>query len=105
MSLQVGAGLRPPLPGLVDLGAGFRDFSDTAYAVARLDLVVTVDTAVAHLAATLGREVHLLLPFFPDWRWLLTGRTSPWYPTMILHRQPEPGAWAPVLAALAKELA
>jgi len=103
-SLQVGAKEPPPLPGLVDLGAHFRDFSDTAWALAHLDLVVTVDTAVAHLAGSMGLPVHLLLPFFPDWRWQLEGRTTPWYPTVILHRQPAPGTWAPVLAQLAGEL-
>ena len=105
MSLQVGAAGWPALPGLVDLGTDFRNFSDTAYALARLDLVVTVDTAVAHLAATMGLPVHLLLPSFPDWRWLLAGRRSPWYPTVTIHRQPTPGAWAPALAEVVEELA
>ena len=104
MSLQVGAQALPPLPGLRDLAPAFRDFSDTAYALSRLDFLVTVDTAVAHLAGSMGIPVHLLLPFFPDWRWLMEGRDCPWYPSVTLHRQAAPGAWAPVVARLAKEL-
>jgi hypothetical protein len=100
MSLQVGAATRPPLPGLVDLGVHFRDFSDTAAALQRLDLVVTVDTAVAHLAGSMGVPTHLLLPFFPDWRWLMEGGTTPWYPSVRLHRQPATGAWPAVLDGL-----
>jgi hypothetical protein len=104
MSLQVGARTIPPLPGLVDLGADFRDFSDTAWALSRLDLVVTVDTAVAHLAGSMGVPTHLLLPFFPDWRWLMEGETSPWYPSVRIHRQPAPGAWEPVVERVAHSL-
>jgi len=102
LSLQVGSA--PPWPGVADLGATFRDFSDTAWALARLDLLVTVDTAVAHLAGSMGVPTHLLLPFFPDWRWQMAGRDCPWYPSVRIHRQPAPGAWEPVLAALAAEL-
>ena len=76
-----------------DLGAGLTDFAETAAAVNELDLVITVDTAVAHLAGALARPVWTLLPFVPDWRWLLDRVDSPWYPTMRLFRQRQPGDW------------
>jgi ADP-heptose:LPS heptosyltransferase len=83
----------------------FRDFADTAGLVAELDLVVAVDTAVAHLAGALGKPCFLLLPAVGDFRWLAVGAESPWYPTMRLFRQPRDGDWAPPLADLAEALA
>jgi tetratricopeptide (TPR) repeat protein len=81
------------------------DFADTAALVANLDLVISVDTAVAHLAGALGRPVWLLDRFGPCWRWL-TGRSdSPWYPTLRIYRQPAPGDWPSVIAAVRAELA
>jgi len=97
----------PPLPeslGAVDLGDALEDFSATASVLESLDALITVDTAVAHLAGAMGRKVHLLLPFEPDWRWMLDRVDSPWYPTLRLHRQPSPGDWPSVLEALASEL-
>ncbi|MGA7936907.1 MAG: tetratricopeptide repeat protein [Kovacikia sp.] len=82
----------PELP-IQDLSAQLHDFADTAAAIAQLDLVITVDTAVAHLAGALGKPVWTLLSFSPDWRWMLNQETSPWYPTMRLFRQPYPGSW------------
>jgi Tfp pilus assembly protein PilF len=82
-----------------------RDFSDTAALAACLDVVLTVDTSVAHLAGALGRPVWILLPHVPDFRWLLEREDSPWYPTARLFRQPAPGQWAPVLARVRRELA
>ena len=76
-----------------DLSVLLGDFADTAYAVTRLDLVITVDTSVAHLAGALARPVWTLLPFDPDWRWMLERQDSPWYPGMRLFRQPRPGDW------------
>jgi len=70
-----------------DAGNRFEDFMDAAAVMKNLDLVVTVDTAVAHLAGALGVPVWVLLPFAPDWRWLLEREDSPWYPTMRLFRQ------------------
>src|SRR4029079_5443376 len=81
-------------------------FTDTAAIMRNLDLVISSDTAVAHLAGALAVPVWLLLPRVPDWRWLLDRPDSPWYPTMRLIRQPSPGEWPPVMdevrAALAK---
>ena len=81
-----------------------KDFSDTAGLIENLDLVITVDTSVAHLAGALGKPVWILLPFAPDWRWLLDRSDSPWYSGARLFRQPEPGKWRPVLKQTAREL-
>ena len=78
-------------PHIENLALG--DFADTAGVIENLDLVMTVDTAVAHLAGALGKPVWLLLAFAPTWRWLLGRDDSPWYPTARLFRQPEPGDW------------
>jgi Flp pilus assembly protein TadD len=79
-------------------------FAETAAVVANLDLVIAVDTAVAHLAAALGKPVWMMLPWLPDWRWLLDRDDTPWYPTMRLFRQPRPGDWRSVVARVASEL-
>ena len=97
-SLQVGARALPPLPGLQDLSPFIRNFGDTARLLQRLDLVLSVDTSVAHLAGALGLPTLLLLPHFPDWRWGWEGEGTPWYPTLQLFRQPTPGDWDAVLA-------
>jgi Tfp pilus assembly protein PilF len=89
---------------MVDVGEKLQDFSDTAAATANLDLVISVDTAVAHLAGAMAKKVWVLLPFDPDWRWLLMRETSPWYPTMRLFRQPKTGDWETVLQRVANEL-
>jgi tetratricopeptide (TPR) repeat protein len=86
------------------LGGLFADFADTAAAIANLDLVISVDTAVAHLAGAMGKPVWTLLPHVPDWRWLLEREDSPWYPTMQLFRQETPGDWPGVVSAVAKAL-
>ena len=85
-------------PGIVDLAAEFRDFADTAAAIAALDLVISVDTSVAHLAATLGKPTWILLPFRPEWRWQLDREDSPWYPSARLFRQSRAGDWDGVIA-------
>ena len=89
---------------IVDPAEEIADFADTAALLNELDLVITVDTAVAHLAAALGRPVWLLLPYVCDWRWLDRRRTSPWYPTIRLFRQPASGDWGAVIAAAARAL-
>jgi len=78
---------------LLNLSPDIRDFADTAAIMAGLDLVVCVDTSVAHLAGALGVPVWVLLPFAPDWRWMLDREDSPWYPTMRLFRQDRQGSW------------
>ncbi|CAO3439245.1 hypothetical protein [Azospirillum doebereinerae] len=72
--------------------------------IANLDLVVAVDTAVAHLAGAMEVPVWVMLPFSPDWRWLLDRDDSPWYPTMILFRQGRAGDWDGVVAEVARRL-
>ena len=83
----------------------FADFADTAAVVAMLDLVIAVDTSVAHLAGAMGKAVALLIPFSPDWRWLLDRTDSPWYPTMRIFRQAALGDWSGPLERLRPELA
>ena len=80
----------------MDLGTDFTNFSDTAAAILELDLIISVDTAVAHLAGALGKEIWTLLPYMPDWRWLLDRENTPWYPTTRLFRQNKIGDWAEV---------
>lgn len=89
---------------VTDLGSRFADFADTAAAVASLDLVITVDTAVAHLAGALGKPVWILLSLIPDWRWMTVCDGSPWYPTARLFRQPTPGGWPKVTENLVAAL-
>lgn len=87
-----------------EIDAGPDAFLDTAALMMHLDLIVTSDTSVAHLAGALGRRVWVALQHVPDWRWLLDRGDSPWYPTMRLFRQPRPGAWGEVFAAMVREL-
>lgn len=95
------------LPGAVDLdpqATGAGDFMDTAAIIAGLHLVVTVDTAVAHLAGALGAPVRILLPYLADWRWQVGRSDSPWYASARLFRQPSPGAWEPAVEAALTDL-
>ena len=89
---------------LIDHTADVHDFADTAAFILNLDLVIGVDTAVVHLAGALGKKVWTLLPYSPDWRWLLHRDDSPWYPTLRLFRQPNPSDWAGTVAQVAHEL-
>lgn len=94
----------PNRPDLMHLGDALADFSDTAALCALVDLVVCVDTSVAHLAGALGKPVWLLLPTNPDWRWLLDRSDSPWYPSARLFRQAVPGQWGDVLSGVRQAL-
>jgi hypothetical protein len=110
VSLQQGAGEEQladapfavePLGDAVDVDASF---CDTAAVIMNLDLVITSDTAMAHLVGALGVPVWLALNFSPDWRWLLEREDSPWYPTMRLFRQTQLGDWPSVFERMAAEL-
>ena len=89
---------------VTNLGAELDNFADTAALIAQCDLVIAVDTAVAHLAGAMGRPLWMLLPFAPDWRWTLDGETSPWYPTARLFRQTSLGDWDGVIARVGDAL-
>lgn len=109
-SLQKGpavAALQRPPAGMtiVDCSPALHDFSDTAALLENLDLLISVDTSVVHLAGAMGKEVWTLLPLVPDWRWLLDREDTPWYPTMRLFRQTRIKDWPPVFARVADELA
>ena len=109
-SLQKGASARQAkaAPGgmnLIDWTEELSDFADTAALVANLDLVITVDTAVAHLAGAMAKPVWVLVPFMPDWRWPLGREDSPWYPTARLFRQQATGRWDEVIERVAGCLA
>ncbi|MEW6428700.1 MAG: tetratricopeptide repeat protein [Thermodesulfobacteriota bacterium] len=103
-SLQKNEPVDTALTGLTDLAPLMDSFAATAALMAHLDLVISVDTAVAHLAGALGRPVWTLLPFAPDWRWMLERDDTPWYPTMRLFRQPAAGSWHEVIAAVTADL-
>jgi Flp pilus assembly protein TadD len=108
-SLQKGdaaaQGANPPAAlSLVDWTNDLQDFADTAALIENLDLVITVDTSVAHLAGALGKRVWILLPFAPDWRWMLDRKDSPWYPTATLFRQKARGEWGDVIRGVAGAL-
>jgi Flp pilus assembly protein TadD len=98
-SLQIKPPSANPFP-IQDWSTFLTDFGQTAALIANLDLVISVDTAPAHLAAAMGKRVWLLISFPPDWRWMLDRNDSPWYPTMRLFRQTTPGDWtAPIQSA------
>jgi ADP-heptose:LPS heptosyltransferase len=90
---------------IVDFAEGLTDFADTAAVMAKLDLVITVDTSAAHLAGALGKRVWILLPFYAEWRWQDRRADSPWYPTMRLFRQSAVGAWESVIGSVRDQLA
>jgi len=110
VSLQTGeaaaetAALRHSGSTVLDYTAELGDFKATAALVAALDLVISVDTAVAHLAGALGKPVWILLPYAADWRWLVDREDSPWYPSARLLRQPRRGDWDAVIARATAEL-
>ncbi len=87
-----------------DLSSQLKDMAETAAVISQLDLVITVDTSVAHLAGALGKPVWLLLNAIPDWRWMMDREDTPWYPTMRLFRQSQPGDWNGVMERVEEEL-
>jgi tetratricopeptide (TPR) repeat protein len=106
-SLQMGtaaADLAAAKAAVTDLAPYTGDMADTAAQMAHLDLILTVDTSIAHLAGALAKPTWLLLPFLPDWRWLLDREDSPWYPTMRLFRQPKAGDWNTVMKSVRRAL-
>lgn len=102
-SFQIPAADASPIP-CVPLAPLLSTFSDTAYALSGMDLVITVDTALAHAAGALGIPTLVLLPYFSDWRWFMDRSDSPWYPSMQLYRQPKPGDWHSVIQQLLADL-
>ena len=108
-SLQKGTGTEqllqlPENVEIMDLGATFNDFSDTAAAIDNLDLVITVDTAVAHLTGALGKPVWMMIPYSPDWRWFLNTNECLWYKSLKIFRQNEPDNWPEVFDRIYKSL-
>jgi hypothetical protein len=103
-SLQVGPAAADIPGGMVSLADELIDFAETAAVISQLDLVITVDTAVAHLAGSLGKPVWVLLTYAADWRWMLDREDTPWYPTMLLFRQIRPGAWGEVVDRVVRDL-
>src|SRR3974390_307915 len=89
---------------ILNFGEELKDFSDTAAIISNLDLVISIDTSVAHLAGALGKPIWVLLPFIPDWRWLLDREDSPWYPTARLFRQNGTRVWDTVIARVSTAL-
>ena len=91
--------------GLVhDVGRGIFDFAEAATALSQLDLLISIDAPVAHLAAAMGVKTWVLLPSTADWRWQLGGATAPWYPSARVFQQTSPGNWNDVFAAVRREL-
>jgi tetratricopeptide (TPR) repeat protein len=94
----------PRLPSFIDLSNYMGDFMDTALVIKQLNLVITVDTSMAHLAGFLGLPAIVLLPYMPDWRWGLEGRHTPWYTTLTLLRQPNHNDWKGVMGMLREQI-
>ena len=99
------AALMAAHPEIIHFGSELEDFADTAAVISQLDLVISVDTAVAHLAGAMAKPVWILLPSAPDFRWLVGRDDSPWYPTARLFRQTKLGDWPSVIARVREALA
>jgi ADP-heptose:LPS heptosyltransferase len=109
LSIQKGpkaAEAKSPPPGmkLIDLSDAITDFDDTAAILTLADLLVSIDSSPVHLAGALGRPAWVMLPLFPDWRWLTDRSDTPWYPAHRLFRQPARGDWAAVVSQIAAGL-
>jgi len=104
-SFQVEEVGEQPFPGIIPMGPVIKgSFAETAHALSGMHLVITVDTALAHLAGALGIPTFLLAHTFADWRWLMGRDDSPWYPSMRIYRQPAPDDWAPVIRHVVADL-
>jgi hypothetical protein len=103
-SLQLENNVSSVRSGIADLTSHLHDFAHTAAVIEQLDLVITIDTAVAHLAGSLGKPTWVMLPYVPDWRWGLEGETTPWYKTMRLFRQTESAAWKNLCSSVTEAL-
>ncbi len=103
-AFQHGTTAVPPLPGLDALAPLLSNFSDSAYALSGMDLVITVDTALAHLAGAMGIPTLLLVSYLPDWRWLMGREDSPWYPSLRIYRQTSAGEWDTVIRQVLTDL-
>jgi hypothetical protein len=103
ISLQVGPERRDQYPPVMDVLPDDPTWADTAALIECLDLVITVDTGVGHLAGAMGKPVWLLLPFEAEWRWMTAREDSPWYPTMRLFRPVSPGNWPELLDRVARQ--
>ena len=89
---------------MADVRHHMADFESTGSIIAQLDLVISVDTAMAHLAGALGRPIWLMLPYCPDWRWMLGSDDSPWYPSMHIFRQKKAQDWESVIDPISQRL-
>jgi ADP-heptose:LPS heptosyltransferase len=92
------------MPQITRLGEKLSDFEETAALIENLDMVISVDTVVAHLAGALGKPVWIMLRHSGEWRWLLNRNDSPWYPTARIFRQQKPGDWAGVVGDITQQL-
>ena len=104
-SFQLGTTDLPFLPGIVSLAPLLANFSDTAYALSGMDLLITVDTAIAHLSGAMGVPTLLLVSYLPDWRWLMGREDSPWYPSVRIYRQIRADDWTSVIRQVLSDLA
>jgi ADP-heptose:LPS heptosyltransferase len=109
VGLQKGAGSEqaaslPPEIAFTNLGDELGDFSDTAALLANMDLLISVDTAVVHLAGAMGRPAWVMIPFIPDWRWGMRRENCLWYPSLRLFRQNRPKDWSGVVERMRREL-
>jgi ADP-heptose:LPS heptosyltransferase len=106
-SLQIGeAGKQTPPAGmnLIDFTSQLADFAETAALAENMDLIITVDTSMAHLAGAMGKRAWVILPFVADWRWPRHRHDNPWYPTLRLFRQPSIGDWGGAIQKVAEQL-
>jgi ADP-heptose:LPS heptosyltransferase len=91
-------------PEIKYLGNDLVDFDDTAAIIDSMDLIISVDTSIAHLAGAMKKPIFILLPFSPEWRWMTEGDSSPWYPTIKIYRQPTKGDWKSIIYQIMNHL-